>query len=114
MTYQPLANGNLDFSSLLEGISALQRNPQAYRVSGVGAQSFTGSVIYAIIVESGSVLVNDVSSSYNYGCAAPGISVPAGIPVNIVNVTAYGANPGAGITVTPSNLSTVHWAVVYK
>lgn len=113
MPYSPLANGNLDFASLLEAISAIQRNPQTTRASGTGTQSFTGSVIYAIGMEQGNVVISDsISTGYNFGVNAPGISVPGGIPFNENAVGAYGPS-GGSITVTPSS-SNVHWFVVYK
>lgn len=104
MPYKPIGGGNLDFGPL-EALNALQRNPQASRVSGVGIQTFTGSLIYAVALDTGSVLVSDSAGSY--GVAAPGLSIPAGIP------STYPPS-GGSIQITPSNLSTVHWAVVFK
>lgn len=102
MPYSPL--GNVDFGGIAETLSALQRNPQVSRAAGTGAATFTGSVVYAVVLDVGTVQITDIST---YGVAAPGISVPAGIPV-----PGYSA-AGGSITVTPSS-SNVHWCVVYK
>lgn len=105
MPFKPIGGGNTDFGPL-EALNALQRNPQASRVSGVGVATFTGSLIYAVALDSGSVVVSDSAGSF--GVAAPGLSVPAGIPV-----PGY-APSGGSIQITPSNLSLTHWACVYK
>src|SRR5690242_11675452 len=102
MPFKPVGGvGNIDFANAIESLNALQRNPQASRVTGPGSVSFTGSLIYAVSLDSGSLLVSDSAGSW--GVAAPGLSIPAGIPS-----PGYGP-AGALITITPSNLSTVHW-----
>lgn len=101
--FNPMAGGNVDFSPA-EGISALQRNPQVRRVSGFAPQSFTGSVIYAVLVGQNTVTVSD-SASFLVA-AAPGVVVPFGLP------TGYPAS-GGSLTVTPANSST-GYCVLYK
>jgi hypothetical protein len=101
--YNPVAGGNIDFG-LVEGVSALQRNPQVRRLSGFGVQSFTGSVIYGVIVGQNTVQVSDSASFLIAG--VPGIVVPFGIP------TGYPAT-GGSLTVTPANSST-GYCVLYK
>lgn len=113
MPFTPLGNGNLDFGSLVEALNALQRNPQQSRAYGVGAQSVTGSVIYGVALDSGTVTITDISASKAWGVAAPGISFPFGLQIPEY-LLSPGAAVGGSITVTPSNLSTVHWALIYK
>lgn len=102
--FNPPGGGNVDFGHL-EGISALQRNPQTRRAFGTGVLNITGSVIYAIWANSGTVSVAD-TTTFISAMTTP-IVFDQGIPT--VNPTSGGA-----ITVTPSNLSTVFVTVLYK
>lgn len=101
--YNPPGGGNVDFG-LVEGISALQRNPQVRRASGFGTQSVTGSVVYAVIPAANSVTVSDSASFLMV--AAPGIVVPFGVPTNY-------PPSGGSLTITPANSSTFY-CVLYK
>lgn len=104
--FDALAGGNVDFG-LVEGVSALQRNPQLRVAHGVGVQNLTGSVVYAVIPSGGSVSVSDMSGN----AVISGLSTPFTFAMGIPTV-----NPTSGgqLTVTPSNLSTVFVTVVYK
>lgn len=104
MGFNPAGNGQVDFG-LVEGVSALQRNPQIRRAFGTGVLSFTGSVIYAIWANSGTVSVAD-TTTFISAMPTP-IVFDQGLPT---------VNPpsGGSLTVTPSNLSTVFVTVLYK
>lgn len=106
--FRPMGGGNVDFG-MLEGISALQRNPQIQRVFGTGTLTFTGSVLYAVIPNSGTVSITDTTLSYQV--AAPGLVFPFGAPLDAYQFT---TPPGGSVTVTPSNLSQVFVTVLYK
>lgn len=103
--FSPIGGGNVDFGPL-EALSALQRNPQIRRAFGTGVLSITGSVVYAVWPNSGTVTLADATASF-LQVAAPGVAFDQGIPT---------VNPpsGASLTVTPSNLSTVFTTVLYK
>lgn len=103
--FNPIGGGNVDFGEL-EGISALQRNPQLRVAYGTGVLNLTGSVLYAAWANSGTVSVADQSNTtFISGLAS--VVFQMGIPtVNPVS--------GGKLTVTPSNLSTVFSTVVYK
>lgn len=105
--FNPPGNGNVDFGHL-EGISALQRNPQIRRAVGTGVQNLTGSVIYAIWANSGTVTVTESTTPTTiFSAQTTPIVFDQGIPtINPVS--------GGAITVTPSNLSTVFVTVLYK
>ncbi len=101
--------GNLDFTSSLEALNALQRNPQLARLSlsGVTTATFTASTLYGYVLDSGSVTLNANSSggvfllklsgpstqSFAFGAPLaalpPGGAVVATVSASTVNVTLW-------------------------
>ncbi len=104
--YNPPGGGNADYGGVAEALSALQRNPQVRRASGVGVLNLTGSIIYGVWANSGTVTVADQSGTFLTSFSTP-LVFDQGIP------TANAADGGA-LTITPSNLSTVNLLVLYK
>lgn len=101
--------GNLDFTSQLEALNALQRNWQVQRLSlsGVLASTFTASTLYGYILDSGSVtltagsaggafllkLTGPTQESFSFGAPLavlpPGGAVVATVSTSTVNCTLF-------------------------
>ncbi|HET8908286.1 MAG TPA: hypothetical protein VFN11_15120 [Ktedonobacterales bacterium] len=107
----PAGGGNVDFTGLLEGVSALQRNPQVGRLSvtGVITATFSASTLYGYIIDSGSVTLNSGSAGGAFIAKLSGPSVGEfsfGAPIG-------NPPPGSGIVATVST-STVNATIWYK
>jgi hypothetical protein len=102
--------GNLDFTSQLEALNALQRNPQVSRLSfhGVLTASLTASTLYGFSLDSGTVTLTDYSSgAFLVRLTGPSQgSYPFGAPLALLP-------PGGGVVATVS-ASTVYCALWYK
>lgn len=111
MTFNPLGNSNLDFSNLMEALSALQRNPQVQRFVGAGNGTVNGvNVIYSVVVPAGTATIFDGTNSYQI--AAPGFSFPTGAPVSqTINSFNPGVGQSVGVTVASTGLT---WTMLYK
>ncbi len=101
--------GNLDFTSQLEALNALQRNPQVARLSlhGVLTQTFSASTLYGFIIDSSSVtltagssggafiakLTGSAAESFNFGAPIgsppPGSTIVATVSASTVNCTLW-------------------------
>lgn len=106
--FNPPGNGNVDYGAV-EGISALQRNPQIRRAVGTGVLNITGSVLYAVWANTGTVTIveNTTGGATLFSAQPSPIVFDQGIP------TIYPPTGGA-LQITPSNLSTVFVTVLYK
>lgn len=105
--FSPIGSGvaQVDYGQI-EGISALQRNPQIRRASGVGPLNLTGSVFYGIWGTSGgAVTLSDQSGAFATLIPLP-IVFDQGIPT--ANLPA-----GGTLSVVASNTST-NLLVLYK
>lgn len=102
--------GNLDFTSLLETVNALQRNPQVARLSlhGVLTSTFSASTLYGYIIDSGTVTLTDYSSGAFIAriTGSSSASFPFGAPL-------YLPPPGGGVVAAVS-ASTVYCTIWYK
>lgn len=60
--------GNLDFTSPLEAMNALQRNPQiaSLPLHGVLTSAFIASTLYGYVIDSGSVTLTAGSSGGHF------------------------------------------------
>lgn len=101
--------GNLDFTSPLEALNAIQRNPQVARLSlsGVTSATFTASTLYGFVLDTGSVtltsgsaggafllkLTGPSSGSFSFGAPLavppPGGAVVASVSASTVNATLW-------------------------
>lgn len=107
----PAGGGNVDFTGLLEAISALQRNPQVARLSlsGVLTSTFTASTFYGFLIDSGSVTLTAGSSGGAFVAKLTGPSqesFPFGAPIGSLP-------PGSAVVATVS-ATTVNATLFYK
>jgi hypothetical protein len=80
----------------LEGINALQRDPQLQRHIGNG--SFTAYAIIGVIVPTGTAVIYDTTAAYSV--AAPGLTFSNGAPLaNSPNATSTSVSSAATVTV---------------
>jgi hypothetical protein len=103
--------GNLDFTSPIEAMNALQRNPQVARFSlaGILTSTFTASTLYGVLIDSGSVTLTAGSSGGAFLVKLSGPSVasfPFGAPLS--------APPPGGAVVATVSASTVNCSIFYK
>lgn len=102
--------GNLDFTSPVEAINALQRNPQVARLSlhGVITQTFSASTLYGFVIDTGTVTMTDYSSgAFIMRLTGPSSeSYSFGAPL-------YLPPPGGGVVATAS-VSTLYATLWYK
>lgn len=103
--------GNLDFTSQMEALNALQRNWQVARLSlsGVVTATFTASTLYGYIIDSGSVTLVTGSAGGAFIAKLTGpsnASFPFGAPL-------AAPPPGGGVVATVS-ASTVNATIYYK
>lgn len=108
MPAYPLTGTNIDFASLPEVLSALQRNPQVQRAI-VGAANlstaFVGTTVYAVVGAGSALLtLTDVTQCYRF--VAPGLVFPFGAPL------AY--DPPGGNVVAAVSTTGAPWVVLYK
>ena len=66
-------NGNLDFTSQIEALNALERDPQvgSVVVHGVVQQTFSASTLFGVSIDTGSVTIQDNSSNFLYKFVGP-------------------------------------------
>lgn len=103
--------GNMDFTSPVEALNALQRNPQAARLSlhGVTTSTFSASTLYGYIIDSGTVTLTDGSAGGAFIARLTGpdsASFPFGAPL-------VAPPPGQGVVATVS-ATTVYCTIWYK
>lgn len=102
--------GNLDFTSPVEALNAIQRNPQVARLSlhGVTTSTFSASTLYGYIVDSGTVTLTDYSSgAFLARLTGPSAQdFPFGAPLEL-------PPPGGGVVATIS-ATTVYCTLWYK
>lgn len=111
MTFSPLGNSNLDFSNLMEALSALQRNPQVQRAVGPGNATVNGvNVIYSVVVPAGTVTINDGTVAAQI--AAPGFAFNPPLPVSGF-INSPNAPVGNAISVTAVS-SGLNWTLLFK
>lgn len=93
----PVQGSNLDFINLLEGVNALQRDPQLQRRIGNG--SFTAYALVAVVVASGGqAVLSDTTVAYTI--AAPGMTFSNGAPLaNSPGPTSVSVSSSAAVTV---------------
>ena len=103
--------GNLDYTSPLEALNAIQRNPQVTRLSlsGVLTATFTASTLYGYVVDSGSVTLTSGSAGGQFIVKLTGPSTGSfsfGAPLV--------APPPGGAVVATVSASTVNAVLWYK
>ena len=104
--FNPPGGGNVDFG-LVEGISAIRRDPQVQRAFGTGTLNLTGSVVYGIWGTSGKVVsATDMSNNVFIKLLPMPLIFEPGIPT---------PNPvsGGALTVTGQDTST-NLFILYK
>lgn len=104
-----VTGSNLDFASPIEALNALQRNPQIQRlvVTGSLSASFTASAIYAVMPDSGNVVIHDTTAAYKVTGPAAAV-FPFGAP------TVYAQSLSAGACIAVLSASTVFCTILYK
>jgi hypothetical protein len=106
-----IPTGNLDFTSPIEALNALQRNWQVARLSlsGVITSTFTASTLYGFLIDSGSVTLTAGSAGGAFLAKLMGPSqesFPFGAPLFLP--------PPGGAVVATVSATTVNATLFYK
>ena len=106
---QNIPVGNLDFTSLIEAVNALERDPQLESLvaHGVTQQTFTASTLYGVSVDAGSVTIQDNSANPLYKFVGPlSLSIQPGWPL--------WKSPPGGACVAVLSTTSSYASLVYK